>query len=143
MEHKESNNDGGKMGSSLSIKRFVKSFGHAIDGIKALVKNEANFRIHLFIGALVIVFAFYFNLNPYEWCILLICIGLVLMAEAFNTAIEHLIDLISPEIHPLAKSAKDVAAAAVLLISIFAAIVGLIIFIPHLYNLIKYLLDLI
>lgn len=132
--------DNDKMKSSLSIKRFVKSLKHALDGLMALVKKEANFRIHLFMAFLVICLALLFKVEAQESCLLYICIGMVLCAEAFNTALEHLVDLASPEIHPLAKSAKDIAAAAVLLISIFAAVVGLIIFVPHFINVINNLI---
>ncbi len=79
---------------------------------------------------LVIALGLYFEITPTEWCIIVFAIAIVLAAEAFNTAIEDLTDLVSPEPHPLAGHAKDLAAGAVLLTAIGAAIVGLLIFLP-------------
>jgi diacylglycerol kinase (ATP) len=69
-----------------------------------------------------------------EWCVVLLCFGLVMAAEAFNTAIERLVNLVSPDFHPLAGDVKDVAAGAVLICAIVAAIIGLIVFIPYLFS---------
>lgn len=71
-----------------------------------------------------------------EWCFVTLCITLVIMAEAFNTAIENLTDLVSPDFHPLAGKTKDLAAGAVLIFSIGAVIVGLLIFLPKITKLI-------
>jgi len=89
-------------------------------------------KIHVVTGIFVIIAGWYFSITPTEWCLVTLSIVLVLSAEGFNTAIEHLTDLTSPDYHPLAGKAKDVAAGAVLLAAMGAAIVGLIVFLPYL-----------
>lgn len=89
-------------------------------------------RIHACIAILTIIAAILLEISSMEWCLIVVCIGSVFMAEAFNTAIEKLSDKVSPERDPLIKIAKDVAAGAVLAISIASAVIGLIIFIPRL-----------
>ena len=118
----------------MLVQRF-KSFGFALKGIFILFKEETNAQIHLFVATIVFVSGWMLNISITEWCLVTLCIALVMMAEAFNTAIENLTDLVSPEIHPLAGKTKDVAAGAVLLISIGAAVVGSIIFLPKLVEL--------
>ena len=116
----------------LDNKRLRNSFKYAAEGISQAYKKEQNLKIHTFIALLVIVFGFFLKISYVEWLICLLLIGLVLMAEFFNTAIEYTVDLASPKIHPLAKSSKDVAAAGVLVISLISAITGLVIFLPKL-----------
>ena len=116
----------------LDNKRLRNSFKYAAEGISQAYKKEQNLKIHTFIAILVIVFGFFLKISYTEWLICLLLIGLVLMAEFFNTAIEYTVDLASPKIHPLAKSSKDVAAAGVLVISLISAITGLVIFLPKL-----------
>ena len=111
------------------IKTLIRSFGFAIDGIKLLLR-ERNFRIHLIAGTLTVVAGIYLGISMIEWCILAIVIGLVLMAEAFNSAIEQICNRINEDHDPSIKRIKDLAAAAVLLLAIAAAIVGLLIFLP-------------
>ena len=118
----------------IDNKRLTGSFKYAFDGIIQAYKGEQNLNIHTFIAMLVIVFGFFLKIDLVEWFICLILIGLVLMSEFFNTAIEYVVDLASPKIHPLAKAAKDTASAGVLIMSIISAIVGGIIFIPKLID---------
>ncbi len=113
---------------SKTIKERLFSFKHAINGIFHLVKTEVNFRIHAFIAFIVIGWGWYSELTQTEWLLVIICIGSVLAAEAFNTAVENFCDFISPNNDPRIKIIKDTAAAAVLLISLMAAIIGVIIF---------------
>ena len=80
---------------------------------------------------LAVIAGIIFNIQRSEWIVIVICIGMVIAAEAFNTAIERLVNLVSPEWHPIAGEVKDIAAGAVLICAIAAAIVGLIIFIPY------------
>ena len=115
----------------LDKKRLVDSFRYAFCGISEAYKGEQNLKIHTVIAILVIIFGFVFQISYLEWLVCLILIGLVLMAEFFNTAIEYVVDLASPNIHPLAKLAKDTASAGVLMMAIISAIIGLIIFIPE------------
>lgn len=111
-----------------SIQKCITSFGYAFKGIGYLLKNENNIRYQLVAGAIVIGLGAYLEITQSEWMVLIILIGLVLMAEAFNTAIEKLCDIVHPDHHPKIGIVKDLAAGAVLLISIAAAIVGVIIF---------------
>lgn len=115
----------------LDEKRLVDSFRYAFCGIREAYKGEQNLKIHTVIAILVVIFGFIFKISYVEWLICLVLIGLVLMAEFFNTAIEYVVDLASPDIHPLAKLAKDTASAGVLMMAIISAIIGLIIFVPE------------
>lgn len=110
---------------------IIDNFKNAFNGIFLLVKEGRIFRVHLLAGALVIIAGFVFKIVRTEWLIIILTIGIVLAAEGFNTAIERISDHISPEYHKNIKRVKDFAAAAVLLVSIAAAILGMIIFIPY------------
>ncbi len=109
-------------------------FLHAFEGLWQALRSQRNLRIHLGSTIAVAIMGWLLALTNVEWAILTLAIGLVWAAELFNTAVEHTVDLISPTPHPMAKMAKDVAAAAVLVTAIASAIVGLIIFIPHLID---------
>ena len=109
-----------------------KSFLHALAGIAAAVKGERNMRIHLVAAVAAISVGAWLGLSVCEWATIMLCIALVVSLECANTAIEAAVDLASPDIHPLAKKAKDCAAGAVLLAAMGAAIVGCIIFVPKL-----------
>ncbi len=115
---------------SFSLRDRIKSFDYSIQGIITFFKHEHNAWIHAVAAILVIVLGWYCKLTLMEWCWITLAIGLVLLAEMFNTAIEYLTDLASPEIHPLAKKTKDVASGAVLMASLVAVVIGLLIFIP-------------
>ena len=114
----------------FSLKKRARSFGYAFDGIATLLRDEHNSRIHIFAMACVVVLGFLLGISPTEWCIVALCCGGVLMAEAMNSAVEALADLVSPDFHLLIKKAKDVGAAGVLMMAIAAAAAGLIIFLP-------------
>lgn len=116
-----------------SLRKNRKSFGYAFKGIVYLLRNENNFRYQIFAAIVTITLSFYIGLTTSEWLIIIIMIGLVLMAEAFNTALEKFLDVLHPEIHPAVGKAKDLAAGAVLLISITAVIVGAIVFAGKLF----------
>lgn len=117
------------------MKRRIHSFKYAIRGIRMVIKSEKNMQIHLVVAVLVLMAGWFFNISVTEWMLCLLCFGLVLGAEMVNTAIEKLVDLASPQKHELAGKAKDMAAGAVLISALFAACVGLIIFIPKIWNL--------
>lgn len=114
----------------FSWKRLVNSFKYAFTGIKTAYLGEQNLRIHTVMAILVIICGFLFKISYMEWLICLVLIALVLMAEFFNTSIEYVVDLTSPGINDLAKAAKDVASAGVLVMAIISAVIGLIIFVP-------------
>lgn len=124
----------------LDKKRLTNSFKYAFEGIFQAYVGEQNLKIHTVIAVLVIIFGFILKISYTEWLVCLVLIGLVLMAEFFNTSIEYLVDLASPEIHPLAKATKDTASAGVLMMAIISAIIGLIIFVPKLISFIGGLL---
>ena len=107
------------------------SFGHALRGLKVWL-SQPNARIQCVAGLVVVGLGLWCEVSAAEWTALVLAMGLVLSAEAMNTAVEKVVDLASPEWHPLARDAKDVAAAAVLLCSITAALVGLLVFVPYL-----------
>lgn len=107
-----------------------KSFGYAFEGIFTCIRNERNMKIHITVAALVVIAGWILGLSITEWCICLGLFGLVMALELVNTAVEAVVDLVTTERHPLAKTAKDTAAGAVLIAAIMAAIVGLLIFVP-------------
>lgn len=109
---------------------LYKSFGYAFQGIWAVIRRERNIRIHLSVMTLVIIAGCIFHISVTEWCICMILFALVISLEMVNTAIEACVDLVTEEKKPGAKLAKDAAAGAVLVSAIFAAVIGLVIFIP-------------
>ncbi|OEK05086.1 diacylglycerol kinase family protein [Roseivirga misakiensis] len=115
----------------FSVKERLQSFKYAWRGIRVAIWQEHNFRIHLLAALIVIVTGFYFEISNTEWCWIVLAICIVFTAELFNTAIEKLVDLKSPEFDPLAGKIKDIAAGAVLVSALSAAIIGLLIFWPY------------
>jgi diacylglycerol kinase (ATP) len=114
----------------FSIAARGKSFRYALRGMGLILKTQHNFWIQSSVALLVIVLGVFFAISAIQWCILVLAMMAVLVAESFNTAMEIDIDLTSPEYHPYARDTKDVAAGAVLLAVIGAVIIGGIIFIP-------------
>jgi diacylglycerol kinase len=119
------------------IKGRAQSFAHAGRGFYLLCLTQWNFRIHLITGLGAICLACYFRLSAVEWLVLIAAIALVLTAEALNTALERMVDLLEPERHPVARDAKDLAAAGVLMASLLALIVGVILFGPRVLGLFR------
>lgn len=117
------------------MRKFIKSFAVAISGIGFALRTQSHMRFHTVAAALACTLAFIVSLEPLEWAIILISIALVISAEMLNTAIEQVVDLASPGIHPVAKVAKDVAAGAVLITAFISAIIGLLILGPPLWHL--------
>jgi diacylglycerol kinase (ATP) len=114
----------------------VASFGYAFEGIFYLIRTQRNAQIHCAIALAVIIAGLFFGIEHSDWLALAGMITLVLAAEGINTAIEAVVDLASPQRHPLAKIAKDVAAGTVLLTALGAVAVGLIVFLPRVWMLI-------
>lgn len=108
--------------------KLIKSFGYAMNGILTAVKEQLNVQIHLLAVAVVTIAGFYFHITTSEWCWVVLCFGMVLCAEMMNSAVESIVDLVSPGYHPLAGKAKDIAAGAVLVTAIAAAVIALLIF---------------
>lgn len=115
---------------------LYRSFGYAFSGIFSCIRKERNIKIHCFAAVMVTIFGFLLKISVTEWLVCLVLFGLIMGLELVNTAIEAVVDLVTQERKPLAKTAKDTAAGAVLIAAIFAAIAGCIIFIPKLWALI-------
>jgi len=115
------------------LKKRLHSFRYAFQGLGDLFRSQPNARIHAAAAAAAIGLGAYFQISRSEWAVVSLSIALVLSLEALNTAVEHLTDLVSPDYHPLAGRAKDVAAAAVLLGAVGAAVAGGLIFLPKIW----------
>ena len=113
----------------------IQSFKFAVNGIKISFRFEQNFRIIVGCFVLTIIFGVVVNLSGIEWAIILICCAVAISLEMINSAIESVVDLATKEYKILAKKAKDFAAGAVLVFSVFSAVIGLIIFIPKIIKL--------
>ena len=109
-----------------------RAFGWAFAGLGYAWRTQRNIRIHVAITLAIVTLAFWLGLSARDWAVLALTIGVVLAAEMANTAVEAVVDLVSPTPHPLAKVAKDTAAAGVLLAAIAAAVVGLVVLGPRL-----------
>ncbi|RMF24321.1 MAG: diacylglycerol kinase family protein [Bacteroidetes bacterium] len=120
----------------MSWKARFNSFRFAFAGLVELFRSTPNARIHLFFAVAVVAAGFFLHISLLEWMLVVLCMAAVFAAEAFNSALENLTDLSSPQPHPLAGKAKDLAAAAVLLSALGAAVVGLLIFGPKICRLI-------
>ncbi len=116
-----------------SADTVLKSFGFALDGMGYAIRTQRNFRIHLVITFFVVAAGIFFRVHAMEWLVLVLVIGLMLAAELFNTALEALADLAADGLyHSLARTAKDLAAAACLVLAVMAVIIGAIVFLPYL-----------
>ncbi|MCE7058897.1 diacylglycerol kinase family protein [Dyadobacter sp. CY343] len=118
------------MKGPVDIRKALRSFTFAGAGIFNLFRYENNARIHLIACIAVVIAGVGFHISPMEWIVIVIQIALVWAAEAFNTSIEKLADLVSADYHPVIKVVKDTAAAGVLILAISAVIIGGIIFVP-------------
>ncbi len=122
-----------KTKQSFSVQARWRSILYAIDGVSSFFRNQHNAIIHLLATAIVFMATLFFGVSKTELIALVIVTGFVWVAEVFNTAIEAIMDHLSPEQHPKVKYIKDVAAAAVLLAAITAMVTGALIFIPKLF----------
>lgn len=107
---------------------LLRSFGYAFEGIRRLIREQRNARIHVLLTTVIVIVSWVWGLSRVEWLILVLTISLVLSTEALNTAIEAVVDLVSPQQHPLAKLAKDIAAGSVLITAIGAVVVAVVLF---------------
>ena len=119
------------------LKQLAKSFSYALHGLTLAFKQEQNFRIQIILGILVVASALYLPLRGWELVVTIALTMAVLVMELLNTAVEHFIDLLKPRLHHYVLIIKDLMAGAVLLTSLGALIIGLIVFYPHLVNLLK------
>lgn len=118
------------MNPKQECKKLINSFKYALQGFASSFRTERNMKIHAVATILVIILGIYLKLNLIEWSIITIAIVIVISAELFNTAIETIVDMVSPQKNEKAKLAKDISAGAVLILAIGSAIVGFIIFLP-------------
>ncbi|MDO8259936.1 MAG: diacylglycerol kinase family protein [Candidatus Magasanikbacteria bacterium] len=114
----------------------MKSFQYALRGLAKVFREEQNLRVQTLAGLVASGLAAYFSISLIEWCILLIAIMTVLLMEIANSAVERVTDVLKPRINNYVKEIKDIMAAAVMLASVFAVIIGAIIFLPHIFELI-------
>ncbi len=120
--------------------KFVAGFGYAFSGLWYALRTQINIRVHLSIAILAILLGVVLRISAIEFAMVFVAIAGVIIAEMFNTVFELCIDLASPEYHPLARTAKDVAAGAVLLSAMLSVVIGLFVFVPHLWVLLEGLL---
>lgn len=114
--------------------REARAFGYALRGVYESARSERHMRFHLAAAVVVVAAAGWLRVTAADWLWLVAAIGSVWVAELFNTAIERAVDLASPDIHPLAKAAKDAASGAVLVAAAFAAVIGFIVLGPPLWE---------
>ena len=117
----------------MNIAKFLRSFVIGFLGLTHVIRSEQNMRLHCLAAGGVIVAGFGFALAAWEWVAVILCIGLVISAECFNTAIERLADRVSRETEPLIKQAKDCGSAAVLVLAIMSVVVAGVVFGPKLW----------
>ncbi|CAM3959518.1 diacylglycerol kinase family protein [Paenibacillus alkaliterrae] len=117
------------------MRKLFRSYLVALSGISFAIRTQGHMRIHLFAAIVACGLGWYVALKPLEWAILLLTIAVVLSAEMINTAVEQAVNLASPDIHPVAKIAKDVAAGAVLIAATISAVIGLLIIGPPFWHL--------
>ncbi len=115
------------------MKRLARSLQHAFRGIGTAL-TQANLRIHLAAAAVVIGLGYYYHITEGEWLAVMLAIGLVISLELMNTAVEHLVDLVSPQYHDQAGKVKDIAAGAVLVASAAAGVIGVMTFWKYLFG---------
>ena len=119
----------------FSIKKRLTSFRYAINGLKILIKNEHNSRIHLVAMIVAIILGIILKISNLEWIAIVMVIGFVFSIEIINSAIENLADFVSPNYNEIIKKVKDLSAASVLISALVSLIVGIIIFIPKIIEL--------
>jgi len=115
----------------VSIRRLINSFRFAFRGFKQLVQSEQNFRVHLVVSFLALIFGVYFNIKIWQWCLVVLMIGFVLILEILNTVFERMVDMLRPRLHVYVGDIKDMMSAVVLVASIASAVIGLLIFVPY------------
>jgi len=116
------------------MKKFFRGFDFAFNGLKYTFKTQLNFRVHCLMALIVSWIGFYLDISTSEWLWIIAAMAIVLMAELANTAIESLVDLISPEYNIKAGLIKDIAAALVLIAALMALTVGILILLPKIIH---------
>jgi diacylglycerol kinase len=117
----------------MGMHRISKSFGYAFNGLHTALREEPNFRIHLIFAICAMILGILLGISTIEWIILIFTIFFVIVLELLNTVLEALVDLVSPDVKPAAKIAKDVSAACVLTSAFMSIIVGVMLFAPKIF----------
>ncbi len=118
----------------LKLRRLLKSFQYAFKGLYLVMRDEQNFRVHVFFAFVALFFSWFFHITKIELIIVILLISIVMLMEVINSAIERVTDILKPRINNFVMEIKDIMAAAVMLASIIAVIIGLFIFVPYLLN---------
>lgn len=118
----------------INLKRLLKSFTYAYKGLYKVFREEQNLRVQSISGMIAVIAGVFFRINAIEWAVIILCISIVLIMEVVNSATERVTDVLKPRIDNYVKEIKDIMAAAVLLSSIAAVIIGFIIFLPYLIS---------
>lgn len=126
------------MNMEYKDKTFLKGVKYCLEGITYTFKNERNFRIEIFLGILAVIASIVLKISLIEWVIVVSLINFVLVLELLNTAFESVVDLYTKEYNETAKAVKDVAAAAVFVMSMFSAVIGMLIFVPKVLEVLKW-----
>jgi diacylglycerol kinase len=116
------------------FRRLIKSFTYAFRGFRKTFQEEQNLKIQSLAALVVVLLGFYFQISRTEWLFLIFVIGLVMLMELANSAVERVADLLKPRIHDYVMDIKDIMAAAVMLASLIAVIIGVVIFWPHFFT---------
>jgi diacylglycerol kinase (ATP) len=119
------------------VRRVLRSFGYALEGLSTMLRTQPNFVVHLIAAALALALGAVLRLSPPEFAVIVLAIALVLAVECVNTTLETLCDLVQPGFHPLIKRAKDVSAGAVLIAAIGSVVIALVVFGPHVAGMVK------
>ena len=112
----------------------LKAVGYALKGAIILIKTEASIKVQFALAVIMTIAGFYFNISTTEWCIQVFAFGLIMSIEGLNTAVEEIADFIHPDFHKKIGLIKDIAAGAVFISAIAASIIGMIIYIPKIFN---------
>lgn len=118
----------------MNVHTFLKSFRHALAGVFYALREEQNFLFEAAAAAVAVLAAWYFPLTLIERAIVLLCCGMVLSLELINTALERILDMMKPRVHPYVRIIKDLVAGAVLVSALSSLLAGIVIFIPHLIS---------
>jgi diacylglycerol kinase len=122
----------GNKPENFSVRKRLKSFKYAFNGLKILIQDEHNARIHFIAAIIVVILGFLLKISMVEWLAIVFAIGFVITCEIINSAIENLADYVSPEKNEIIKKVKDLSAAAVLFSAITAIVIGILVFLPKL-----------
>ena len=119
------------------VRRVIRSFGYAVEGLAVMLRTQPNFLVHTLAALAALSLGALLGLNALEFAIVVLTIALVMVVECVNTALESLSDLVSPGYHPLVKRAKDISAAAVLIGALGSVAIAILVFGPHLVGMLK------